>query len=70
MNYNYDIHAIKPILMERDGLTSEEADEVINMAVQELKYLLDNGEEEEAYDICEREFGLEPDYIDDLIRRL
>ena len=38
----------------------------INNAISELDLLLDDDNLEEAYDICETHFGLEPDYISDL----
>lgn len=52
---------LKRIIMERDNLDSNEADALI----AEAKELIFNGEdpEEILYDM----FGLEPDYIFDLI---
>ena len=51
---------LKKVLMNRDKLTSEEADEQI----EEMVEAVNNGEDPEnvLYDI-----GLEPDYIFDLI---
>ena len=43
--------------------TSEEADEAIALAKQEMQQYLDDGDQESAYDICEEHFGLEPDYL-------
>lgn len=55
---------LKKVLMERDGLTEEQADEQI----KEAKIILNErlGEGESPYDICEELFGLEPDYLEDL----
>jgi hypothetical protein len=55
------------ILMRRDKFTREEAEDQVQEAKKELQMLLDNGDLNEAYDICETWFGLEPDYLDDLL---
>ena len=52
-------------LMERDDLTREEAEEQISDCREELYQRLEEGEM--PYDICEEYFGLEPDYLMDLI---
>ena len=52
---------LKKVLMERDELSSEEADEIISQARQ---MILDGEDPEE---ILYEEFGLEMDYIFDLI---
>lgn len=57
--------SIKDILMKRDGLTALEAEELIRDAKQDFSERMAN--EEDASDICEEWFGLEPDYIFDLI---
>ena len=51
--------------MERDGLEKDEAQEIINDCKQELYARLENGEM--PYDICAEFFGLEPDYLDQLL---
>ena len=56
---------LKEVLMRRDGLTSEEAEKQISEAREELSRRLEDGED--AYDICEEEFGLEPDFLEDLL---
>lgn len=53
---------LKQVLMNRDSLKSEEADEMIKNA-QEM--VIEFGEEPE--EILLDEFGLEPDYIFDLL---
>lgn len=58
---------IKKILMERDGLTSVEADNSIDEAIEELHARLEDGDMESAYDVCMDMFGLEPDYLMDLL---
>lgn len=57
--------SIKEILMERDGLTSDEADECIADATKDMNDRLAQGKM--PHDICEEWFGLEPDYLDQLI---
>jgi len=58
---------IKQILMKRDGLTAEEADNAIQAAVNEMDEYLAFGDVEAAYEICSEHFGLEPDYLMELI---
>ena len=52
---------LKEVLMRRDQLSSEEADEMIEYAKERLH----NGEDPE--DVLAEEFGLEPDYIFDIL---
>ncbi len=58
---------IKEILMRRDGNTEEEAQERIEVALDEVQHLIDLGYLEAAADICAEHFGLEPDYLTELI---
>ena len=57
--------SIKEVLMNRDNMTSNEADDLINEAKENLHERLENGEM--PFDICEEWFGLEPDYIMELM---
>ena len=57
--------SIKEVLMNRDGLTEEEALASIAEAKEELNERLTNGEM--PFDFCEEQWGLEPDYLDELI---
>lgn len=57
--------SLKKTLMKRDGLTEKQAQEQINNAREELMSRLENGEM--PFDFCEEEFGLEPDYLEDLL---
>jgi len=57
--------SLKEVLIDRDGLTGTEADERINEARRELLERIENGEM--PFDFCEEEFGLEPDYLTDLM---
>ena len=57
--------SIKQVLMRRDKMTAEEAEDLIREAKQDLLYRLAAGEYPD--DICAEWFGLEPDYIMELI---
>ena len=59
------VDSIKAVLMRRDGMNEEEADELIKQAEDDLYERLSKGEMPE--DICEEWFGLEPDYLDELL---
>lgn len=55
------------VLMDRDGMTKGEANDEITRVRDLLNQYLQNGEMCFAETICEDEFGLEPDYIMDLM---
>lgn len=59
------MNSLKETLMERDGITSEEADDIISEARGELMDRLAEGDM--PFDFCQEMFGLEPDYLLDLI---
>jgi len=56
---------IKSVLMSRDNITEEEAESLISECRRELFERLENGEL--PFDICDEFFGLEPDYLEELI---
>ncbi len=58
--------SIATVLMERDGMTQEEADARVESLREEMFDLISDGNTEEAYYIME-EVGLEPDYLEELI---
>lgn len=58
---------IKEVLMERDGLSENEANNRIDDAKDALDMALMMGDTETAEDICYDWFGLEPDYIMELL---
>lgn len=58
---------IKSILINRDGMTPEESDQLIAEAQAQLEEYLSESNEAAACDICEEFFGLEPDYLDELL---
>ena len=56
---------IKDILMRRDGMSEQDALGLIKDAREDMYQRLEEGEMPE--DICTEWFGLEPDYIDELL---
>ena len=60
------VESIKKVLMKRDGISSDEADDLIADARETLLSRIDGGDLAGAEDICEEYFGLEPDYLDEL----
>lgn len=57
--------SIKEVLMKRDGMSAEEADNLIQAARDALSERLAEGDL--PFDICQEWFGLEPDYIMELV---
>ena len=55
------MYSIKKVIMRRDGLTEDEADDLI----AEAHEMVANGENPER--VLRIEFGLEPDYVFDLL---
>ncbi len=58
---------IKTILMKRDNMSEEDAEELIGQAKEQLIEYLKNDDQESAEDICEEFFSLEPDYLIELL---
>jgi len=56
---------IKEVLMKRDRISLEDAEDLIQQAKADLYERLENNEL--PMDICEEWFGLEPDYLEELI---
>jgi len=61
------MESLKQTIMQRDGISSDEANEQINAAREELQELIESGDHTAAYDICADHFGLEPDFLMDLL---
>lgn len=59
------MNRIAQVLIERDGLTAEQARAEVASARKALWDALSNGDD--IYDFCQDEFGLEPDYLEELI---
>lgn len=54
---------IVQVLMERDDMSREDAQDLFDQAQVQFYEYMEDGEESAAYDICSEFFGLEPDYI-------
>ena len=59
------MESIKQVLMRRDGISAEEANDLIDLAKDDLHSRLNSGEYPD--EICAEWFGLEPDYIMELV---
>ncbi len=59
--------SIKQILIRRDGMSAQEADNLINDAKEAIEEYLENNDFFAAENVCEEFFGLEPDYLGELI---
>lgn len=55
------------VLMERDGMSREEAEEMVRNARDEIYAMLEEAEYDEIEDMLACDFGLEMDYIFDFI---
>ena len=64
------MESIKDILMERDGMTEEEAQEVIQEVVGMCQEAIDEGNLFEVEEIIAGELGLEPDYLMEILEML
>ena len=67
LNYAPERYSIVETLIRRDGITRDEAELLVLDAREELRELLEEGNFVEAEDICLTHFGLEPDYLPDLL---
>jgi len=59
--------SIKKVLMQRDGMSEGEAEDLINEAREALREYLEDGDMFAAEDICDEYFGLEPDYLAEIM---
>ncbi len=57
--------SIKEVLIERDGMSEEEAEDEIKAAQEDLNERLEAGEM--PFNLCEEWFGLEPDYLEEFM---
>lgn len=58
---------LRKILMRKEGISEEDAESLIEEAREDLNNLLMENNFSEAWNVCETHFGLEPDYLEDLI---
>lgn len=59
--------SIKQILMDRDGMTEAEAEELIEAVREDINFVVSNGDYDMAEDIMYGDLGLEMDYIFELL---
>ena len=59
--------SLKSALMRKMGLTSSEADKEIQDAREELSEVIEDDDLDEAFDFCMDRWGLESDYLEELI---
>lgn len=59
---------VKNILMRRDNMSADEADALIERTKAELDEAIENIDICQAEDIIRRNLGLDPDYMEELIR--
>ena len=57
--------SIKDILIERDGMSEEEAEDEIEAAKEDFNERLKNGKM--PFEFCSEWFGLEPDYLEEFM---
>lgn len=62
------LETIEQILMRRDGLDKQEAQDLIDEAKEEVQSIIENGGTlEEVEDVVRDYFGLEPDYVEEML---
>jgi hypothetical protein len=61
------MRSIKEILIDRDGMTAEEADNLIAEVKEEIRFAAENFDYELVEDIMYDSLGLEMDYIFELL---
>jgi len=59
--------SIKEVLMRRDGISALEAQDLINQAMEALQEYIASNDLEAAENVCEEYFGLEPDFLTELM---
>lgn len=61
------MESVKEVLMSRDKMSSEDADDLIAEFKEDLDHLVEIGSLEDAYDLVAEYFGLEPDYLEEFL---
>ena len=61
---------ISTVLMERDSLTFEEAQDLIESTRDQILEAIDRGSYLEVDDILMENLGLEPDFVEELLNEL
>ena len=61
------METIKQILMRRDNMTESDADDLIQQAYEAFYDYVAAGDNNYAEDVCSEFFGLDPDYLEELL---
>ena len=61
------MESIKQVLIRRDGMSEQEANNLINDAKEAIEECIDDNDFDRAENVCGEFFGLEPDYFTELI---
>lgn len=61
------MRSLKQTIMQRDGISASEANILIAEARDAMSEYLENGDFDSAENICQEYFGLEPDFLMDLL---
>ena len=59
--------SIKEVIMRRDGISALESQDLITQAKEALQEYIASNDLEAAENVCEEYFGLEPDFLTDLM---
>ncbi len=61
------METILEVLIRRDSITENEALSLIDEAKEAIYEYLEDNDEDAAYNVCAEFFGLEPDYLIELM---
>lgn len=61
------VNRITRVLVDRDGFTPNEASDEFKIALEAFSGLMDEDGASYPYDFCQTWFGLEEDYLDEMI---
>ena len=61
------VQRIEEVLMQRDGVSHDEAKALVREAAEALMDYIEDGDFESAEEVCSDFFGLEPDYLEQLL---
>ena len=61
------VKRVVKILMNRDGISAQDAIEEIKIFKEDAQEAIDNGDFDEVEELLMNDLGLEPDYLFDLI---
>jgi len=59
--------SIKEVIMRRDGISALESQDLITQAKEALQEYIASNDLEAAENVCEEYFGLEPDFLIELM---